>query len=337
MQDGRSAVNQSAQQIKDSCVGVALNGHMLSWMAKTDGQDGAFIKANRHPSGGNCFVLTTPDGKKLAGGNGGGGAAEALTKGLQKWNQLPEAERRLLPKGTAAVPPQAELCKPPAGGLVLKSYIRNLKWDDKGQLALIARGDLKDRTAFPDWNPIYIEPTRYNVWLTESEWRSLIPGEPKKGERFPVPEGVRLRLFRFHLVNGTFGLPGAWKKSNIRSGELNLIVEETAPLRLRLEGTVLLASDADLARAARGYDARLLGWIEYDGAKKAVTRFDLAVLGDYWGGDYEGGRFKRPGRTPLGIAFGLVRGTSAVDLAPPRVHMDRKEEYSRYFEAERRD
>ena len=40
MQDGRSAVNQNAARIKDTCVAVAINGHMLHWLMKTDGENG---------------------------------------------------------------------------------------------------------------------------------------------------------------------------------------------------------------------------------------------------------------------------------------------------------
>jgi len=335
VQDGRFGVNQNAQRIRESCVGVAINGHMLNWLAKTDGEDGAFIKVNCHPSGGNCFVLTTPSGVKLAGGNGSGGAAEALTRGLKEWQRLSAEDKTKLPKGQATMPPEADLCKPPAGGLIVKSYLRNLTWDARGQLAHITAADLKNKRDFPDWNPIYIEPTRYNVWLTAKEWQALIPADPKAGQRVGVPEGIRLRLFRFHLVNGTFGLPGAWRRADIRAGELNLMVEQTSPVvRMRLEGSALLANDADLAKASRGYAARLFGVVEYDAQKKIMARFDAIALGDYWGGDYEGGRFKRPGRTPFGIAFELVQGRSAVDLAPPRVHMDRKQEYNRYFAAE---
>src|SRR5262245_21725453 len=309
---------------------------MLSWLARTDGADGAFIKAIRHPSGGNCFVLATPGGPKRAGGNGGGGAASALKEGLAKWKQLPEAERRALPAGKAAVPPEATRCTPPPGGLVLRSYLRNLK-SDRGELARITREDLKDRSRYPDWNPIYTEPAHYSVWLTEAEWKSLVPDNPRKGDETPVPDGIRERLFRYHLVNGTFGLPGVWRSEDIRAGGLTLTVEKTEPtLQMRLRGSALLASDADLGTARRGYDAQLLGLLEYDPAQKALTRFDVVALGDYWGGDYEGGRFKRPGRTPLGIAFELARDNSAVDRVPPLVHMDRKEVYDRYFAAERR-
>jgi hypothetical protein len=337
VQDGRSGVNQVAHLVKENCVAVALNGHMLHWLAKTDGAGGDFIKANRHPSGGNCFVLATPDGKKLAGGNGSGGAVSALTEGLTQWKKLTEAEHRALPEGKAATPPELARFTPPPGGLILKSYLRNLKTDERGQLAHITRDDLKDRKLYPDWNPIYLEPAHYTVWLTEAEWKSLVPAKPQPGDEFAVPDAIQKRLFRYHLVNGTFGLPGHWRLEDIRAGTLTLTVEKAAPtLQMRLKGSALLATDADLAKAQRGYDARLLGHLEYDPAKKAFTRADILALGEYWGGDHEGGRFKRPGRTPLGIAFELSPGVSAADLIPPLVHMDRKEAYDRYFAAQKR-
>ena len=82
--------------------------------------------------------------------------------------------------------------------------------------------------------------------------------------------------------------------------------------------------------------ARTEATADIDARKKAITRFDLVAIGDYWGGDYEGGRFKRPGRTPLGISFELVRSDSAVDRAPPLVHMDRAQEHRAYFAAEKK-
>jgi len=336
VQDGRSGVNQVAPLVKENCVAVAINGHMLYWLAKTDGQDGEFIKANRHPSGGNCFVLTTPSGKKLAGGNGGGGAREALNTGLKNWKLLTDEERKALPPGNEVKPPEADRCTPPPGGLILRSFVRNLKKDARGEFATITREDLKDKALYPNWNPIYTEPAHFNVWLTEAEWKSLVPADPKKGSTFPVPDAVQKRLFRYHLVNGTFGLPGVWKLEHIRNGELTLTVEEVSPmLRMRLQGAALLTTDAVPEKAQRGYDVRLDGRLTYDPQKKALTRFDVVAIGDYWGGDYEGGRFKRPGRTPLGISFELVRGDNAIDRVPPLVHMDREQQYRAYFAAEK--
>jgi hypothetical protein len=103
-----------------------------------------------------------------------------------------------------------------------------------------------------------------------------------------------------------------------------------------LQGAALLTTDADPAKAQRGFDARLSGWLTYDPRQKAFTRFDLVAVGDYWGGDYEGGRFNRPGRTPLGISFKLVRGDNAIDRVPPLVHMDREQTYRAYFAAEKK-
>jgi hypothetical protein len=156
----------------------------------------------------------------------------------------------------------------------------------------------------------------------------------------PLPDPIAKRIIRYHLVNGTFGLPGRWRLEDIRRGELVLIVEDhvdDAIVRMRLEGSVLLATHADPDKADRGYDAKLLGTLEFIAKSQDFRRFDVVAIGDYWGGDYEGGRFKRPGRTPLGITFELVEARSAVDRVPPLVHMDRQEEYERYFAAERAD
>jgi hypothetical protein len=286
VQDGRFGVNQVAQQVKETCVAVAINGHMLHWLAKTDGQDGEFIKSNRHPSGCNCFVLTTPSGKKLAGGNGSGGARDALAAGLKSWKLLTDDERTALPAGKQVKPPEADRCTPPPGGLILRSFTRNLKKDNRGDLAVISKEDLNDRTLYPDWNPIYMEPAHFNVWLTETEWKSLLPADPKKGDALQVPNAIQKRLFRYHLVNGTFGLPGSWSLEQIRAGKLTLAVEEVSPvLRMRLQGSALLTTDADPAKAQRGYDARLSGRLTYDPQKKILTRFDMVATGDYWGGD----------------------------------------------------
>lgn len=309
---------------------------MLRWLAQTDGSAGEFIKANRHPSGGNCFVLTTPAGQKLAGGNGGGGASQALSVGLKKWADLSATQRRALPDGKEFMPPEAQQCRPPAGALVLKSYIRNLNRNADGSLARISHDDLKDGQKYPGWNSIYCEPARYNVWITADEAKSLVPKSPTKGQMFEMPDAIQKRLLRYHLVNGTFGLPGAWRLQDIRTGQITLTVVQTAPrLQMRLEGSALLCNDKDPEKSSRGFDATLFGWIEVDSRGQTVSRFDLLALGDYWGGDYEGGRFKRPGRTPLGIAFEMVPAKTAVDLAPPLVHMDRNDAYQSYFSAER--
>jgi hypothetical protein len=87
-------------------------------------------------------------------------------------------------------------------------------------------------------------------------------------------------------------------------------------VELRLEGAALLATDADVGKADRGYDCRLLGYLKYDKARDSMDRFDVVAVGDFWGGGPYS-RHPRPGRTPLGIAFELSPGTSLADQVPP--------------------
>jgi hypothetical protein len=96
------------------------------------------------------------------------------------------------------------------------------------------------------------------------------------------------------------------------------VVELSAnTLKLRLDGEVLLSTEAAAEQAKRGYDARLLGHIELDRTKPAVKQFDVVALGDHWG-ESTYTRGARPGKTPFGIAFQLADGKQAADAVPPQ-------------------
>jgi hypothetical protein len=310
--------------IKQRFVPVTVNSHNGG---ETDGDNGRYLRAlgNMH---GNYMHVATADGQVLFGGHLSGINSDvqgALKGALKKWQALPAEKRK---PGAVQIPPKAPpgkgLIQPPPGGLVLRVYTRNLKRDDNGEPALITREDVKDRKRYPDPNwewagAIFTQPMPDVMWLTAQDWQSLVPAKPKKGDRFEVPAPVKMRLFRYHLINGTFGLPEKWWPDQFIRGELTLTVEEVAPvLRLRLRGSALMATDKNLAKAERGYDTRLTGILEYDSAKKAFTRIDFVSVGDWWGGDREGNRFTRPGRVPLGVAFELARGDRASDFIPPK-------------------
>jgi hypothetical protein len=103
------------------------------------------------------------------------------------------------------------------------------------------------------------------------------------------------------------------------------IVEATAEqVRLKLEGEVRLATKADAAAAERGFEASLLGEAGINRKTGALTRFDLAAVGEHWGeGRYTPGA--RPGRQPLGVAFELAEGKSAADRVPPQAARELEE------------
>jgi hypothetical protein len=255
-----------------------------------------------------CF---TADGQLLVYKNAGQAPdvmRETLQRGLAEFKRL-AAERRK--PGAVQVGDQGRfdpsyVRTPPPNGLIIDVYTRILDRDGKGELCqgtCSVRGG--DKAA------------RDHLWITESEWKPLVQADPKLGDRFPLPSRIAERIARFHLLDNTRGEPPMWRHEDIRKSEMALVAEKADRdnVLLRLEGSVLLATNADLAKADRGYEARLLGYVAHDG--KNITRFDLVAVGDHWGeGTYT--RNARPGRQPLGVAFELARGDRPSDKVPPQ-------------------
>jgi hypothetical protein len=234
---------------------------------------------------------------------------DALQQALAKWHKQPLAVRQEKPADLEAQSPvDGRVERPfPAGGLVLNVYARLLERSGGASYARAADFQKKPYPVGVDY-----------LWLSENEWRSLIPNRPTVGQRLPVPAPVAERIVRFHLVDNTRGEPIHWRRDQIHAADLNLTVEQVTPeaLRLRLDGAVFLASEIDFELADIGYDVRLLGTLQYDRQNQRLGQFDLVALGEHWGQGPES-RGARPGRMPLGISFELNVGRSPADLVPP--------------------
>lgn len=199
---------------------------------------------------------------------------------LAKWNELPEAERK---PGAVQVEPEGPRDPawagedPPAGHLALKVFVKNLKPDANGELS-------RDKYIFPTTRAERTDAYRDSLWLTEAEWKSLVPKEPRKGDILPVPATMRERIFRFGLMERYRAMNYPWSREEIRSGDVTVTVEETTgpQLRLRLDGQAVIASELDIEKADKGYKGTLLGYLDYDLQKKTFTRFDLLALGENW-------------------------------------------------------
>jgi hypothetical protein len=197
---------------------------------------------------------------------------------------------------------------PPPRGLIVNVHTRILDHDGKGDLC-------KGTCGFKGGD----EAAHDHLWLTEADCNALVPARPKVGASFPMPAAVARRIVRFHLIDNTRGEPPYWQARDIRSLQMTLTVEKTgtAGTLLRLDGAALAATDPVTARAKRGYEARLLGYIHYNAPLRKIDRFDVVVVGDHWGeGTFTRGA--RPGRKPLGVAFELADGKSAADQVPPQ-------------------
>jgi hypothetical protein len=235
---------------------------------------------------------------------------QAIGKGLTEWSKLPKNERQ---PDAVQVDDSPSLDsnysrKPPPGSVILNVYTRILDHDAQGELC---KGTCKtvggDRTA------------RDHLWLTKSDWQSLVPKQLRPGVTLSLPRPVAERLIRFHLIDNTRGEPPFWGREDIRSQDLDLTVEDVTETkaRLRLEGLVLLATNRNISQAGRGFEVRLLGYLDYDRRREAFDRIDVVALGEHWGeGTYTKGA--RSGRSPLGIAFELATGKSPADQVPPQ-------------------
>jgi hypothetical protein len=136
---------------------------------------------------------------------------------------------------------------------------------------------------------------RDHLWLRRDEAEALTKGE--------LPESVKLRLARFHLVDNTRGEPPLWGRDEVRQLQLTLRGG-------RLTGSVHLETRA----GDRGYRAQLLGFVEAKDNK--VVRFDAVAKGLFWGeGTYTSGAPK--GKFPFAVAFTLAGGKGGVLEVPP--------------------
>lgn len=294
-----------------------------------DDADGDFIRAaarGNDPSalasfsGTHGFTCMTADGKFLGRGP---------VEGLAAWNVLPPEQRQpgAIEQGKrGAVDTKVQQPSPPSGSLILRLFYRNLARTPHGELRLPKQDD------FPHGlGRVNLDAQPNYLWLTEEEWRSLIPARPVAGQRASVPAKIADRICGEYLHPVlAFCACNGWSSEHRRGQELNLIVEEATEtkLRLRLEGFARLgaASDAALAgdlKGPFGYEPRLLGFLEYDRAADRITRCEFVALGDVYGypntDDLAWKPSWRSGRQPLGVAFEMVSGDKPGERIPAKV------------------
>ena len=277
------------------------------------------------------IYILTASGKLLSWKNVGQNPTAMLgmmREGLEKWKRLPDSERA---PGAVKVPEHGEVDadyyrQPPPGGLIVKVYARALdrqKTSSPIDVGLSAAGFTDAQCTIGSGD----EASRDHLWLTETEWRSLIPGRPSAGLRYPLPPKISERILRFHLVDNTRGEPPMWRRSEIRTNDLSLTIDKVsdAEVQMRLEGRAVLATDVDYEKASRGYLPRLTGVIIYDRKQRRLKQFDVVAVGDHWGSGAFTRRNAREGRTALGVAFEIVSGESPSDRIAPQAAREIRE------------
>ena len=246
----------------------------------------------QHVHTGNSLFLCTASGQALKG--------NYFHDWYSAWKRLPEAERKpgavhIEDRGT--LDPKRARPQPPNGALIICVFARGLVRDGAGELAPAKQ---------------VVEGMKDFLWLTEREWRSLVPEHLEKGATHEVPDSISTRIARFHLVELILQLPRFWMPEDIRSKNLGLVVEDVSgqEVRMRLQGTIELAQK-DKERGEINAHYQLLGYLNYDKNKKLFTRFDMVAVSDTGRWDKISKKSK-----PVGFAFELA-GDSPADRIPP--------------------
>jgi hypothetical protein len=242
---------------------------------------------------------------------------------LACWGELPGSERKpgaVKVRDRGKIDPKVP--RPPEGGLILQVFESRLTGDLKGKV-----GRRKKHETF-SWGTY--EPGRDQIWLSEADWKSLVPIDAKKGKRFGLPARVAGRMIA-RLTDWSEANGARWEAAHVRARDLTLVVEEVSAstIRLRLEGSVRLAQDAPKAevryskalrplhhddpKAFARFDGRMLGHLTYDRDKKVFTRFGVVALGEYVGPllnpyrNEDGQNFYLIKPCPLGVSFEIAR------------------------------
>jgi hypothetical protein len=279
---------------------------------KPQGDVYEFLRGIRAGEGNDGMVAATASGKLIARLNMDEGID--LQKAHREWRGLPESERA--PRAYVVKPDlpgtvefqdarRAGSFTPPIGALVLKTYTRAFE-PKNGELIYV-------KTGYGQGAPPVVDPFHDFLWLTESEWRSLIPGEAKRGDVICIPKQLVERICRWNLTEAS-GV-STWRATDLRQADLALTVEEAsaAAIRFRLHGSALLASSERLP-SPRFYQAQLRGVVEYDRQRESITRFDAVALGPYRDLDAKPD-YQRD--CLLGVSFELA-GSRPQDRVPPR-------------------
>ena len=265
-------------------------------------------------AGGNHVVVASAAGQALGKGELRLRKRE-LEPTLKEFAELSKEQRApTIADAAAAKPAKRAVPKPPANGLILRGYCTYLRHDDKKQL--VRSGEFYYKQNPDRWK---VETQSDFLWLTEAERTSLIPANPKPGDRHEVAEAIQKR---FYSTIGIDYMEGSVSALPTRKSTMHLTVDkmDDQTLELRLAGYAHLGSEFDnqppSTAKGRGSEVRLIGTVHYDRKKQAITRFDAVGVGQAWGRRSEEIRLDQYPWT-YGIACELVTGDAPQDVIPP--------------------
>ncbi len=253
-----------------------------------------------------------------------------LATALDHYQSLSKTERLI----TGALPPLAGdrwrwltllgKSSVPEDTLVLQSYTRDLA----GKPAKNNPGVYEAEWTRENWNSDF-------VWLDGMQ--DILPGDPRVGQIYPVPDWVTLRLAQHHLLDNVLGKTLPFERKDVEVAEMTFQILEASPgeLVLGLKGRTRAVERGvwpqcevcPVEAAERGFETNLTGWITFDRTARKFSRFDLVALGTRWGSTASNRRYDREydpptdnrAPSPIGVAFRLYQGPVERSVPPASV------------------
>ena len=273
-------------------------------------------------AGGNHLVAVTAGGDALGDGKNHRGhvllTEKTLAPILEEFRKLPDNIRKpSLPDGSKATPPKRPVPSPPANGLIIRGYCTYME--------KTPAGPRKAKRFYYEENPnAWAAETQSDMlWLTEAEWRSLIPASLTKGQKLEVSGEIQRRLFS---TIGIDYMEGSVNALPVSSSNLTISVEDTKgdTVTLSLAGSATTGKatspDTNTKDRTRGSQINVIGRLLYDKEKNLITAFDLAGIGNAWGNkmNYTNRAIRlKADNWRYGIAAELVTTRTPYDLVPP--------------------
>jgi hypothetical protein len=131
-------------------------------------------------------------------------------EGLAAWRALPVEERRpgAITIESAPIGANTAQPSPPADGLIMRLFYRQLARDNFGYWRLATQED------FPFGNGrVNLNAQPNYLWLTEAEWKSLLPAEPTENQEVQVSLAIADRICLQYLDPVlSFCLSPGWRK-----------------------------------------------------------------------------------------------------------------------------
>jgi hypothetical protein len=246
-----------------------------------------------------------------------------LKNGWRDWERLPASERK---PGSYKVPERQpdlaraqkskRLTKPPADGVILRTYIRGLKVDRDQQLFAPRQIDWSYGSKLP------AEPNRDFMWLRKQEWEALLPTSPQRGMNYAASPVLVDRICHWHIAGGYHCLPPRHRPEDFTAKSMAIAVESVneSEVSLRLTGAAAVKS---------GKTYRFHGVIGYRRDTLKPTRFDVIALADE-GKELQSSPENVSPFRHYGVAFELA-GERTDDLLPPFYGREQMGDPNKYF------